>query len=90
MGSWEYKTEGEINMKCGICKAEMEETTVSYTEDIEQGVVVVRYVPAQVCIECGNTWYNMTVASQLEKIVDKFAISIGSEVSVINYTKSVA
>jgi len=77
-------------MKCGICKAEMEETTVSYTEDIEHGVIVVRHVPAKVCTECGNTWYSGTVAAQLEKIVDKFAASAGSEVSVINFTKSVA
>ena len=33
-------------MKCGICKAEMEEKNVTYTEDIEQGVIVVRHVPA--------------------------------------------
>ena len=77
-------------MKCGICKAEMEETTVTYTEDIEQGVIVIRHVPAQVCTECGNTWYSGVIAAQLEKIVDKFAASTGSEVSVINFSKSVA
>ena len=77
-------------MKCGICKAEMEEKTVSYTEDIEEGVIVIRHVPAQVCTECGNIWYSGTVAIQLEKIVDKYAASTESEVSVINYTKSVA
>jgi YgiT-type zinc finger domain-containing protein len=43
-------------MKCGICKAEMEETAVTYTEDIEQGVIVIRHVTAQVCTECGNNW----------------------------------
>ena len=68
----------------------MEETTVTYTEDVEQGVIVIRYVPAQVCTECGNTWYSGTVATQLEKIVDTFAASTGSEVSVINFAKSVA
>jgi YgiT-type zinc finger domain-containing protein len=77
-------------MKCGICKAEMEEGTVTYTEDIDQNVVVVRNVPAYVCTECGNKWYSGTVASQLEKIVEKFASSSGSEVSIINYSKSVA
>jgi len=48
-------------MKCGICKAEIEESTVTYTEDV-----------------------------QLEKMVDQFAASEGSEVSVINFAKSVA
>ena len=77
-------------MKCGICKAETEEKTVTYTEDIEESVVVIRHVPAQVCTECGNIWYSGTVAEQLEKMVDKFASSAGAEVSVVNYTKSVA
>ena len=76
-------------MKCGICKAEMEESTVSYTEDIEQGVIIIRHVPAQVCTECGNTWYSGTVSAQLEKIVDKSTASAGSEVSVINFAKFV-
>ena len=77
-------------MKCGICKAEMEEKSVSYTEDIEEGVIVIRHVPAHVCTECGNTWYSGTVAVQLEKIVDKFAASAGSEISVVDFSRSVA
>lgn len=77
-------------MKCGICKAEMEEKNVTYTEDIEQGVIVVRHVPAHVCTECGNVWYSGTIVNELEKLVDKFAASIGSEVSVINFAKLVA
>jgi len=77
-------------MKCGICKAEMEEKKVTYTEDIEQGVIVVRYVPALVCQECGNVWYSGKVAAELESLVDKLSLSIGSEVSVINFEKLVA
>jgi YgiT-type zinc finger domain-containing protein len=90
MGSWGKKAKGDQNMKCGICKAEMEETKVTYTEDVEQGVIVIRHVPAQVCTECGNTWYSGTTAAQLEKMIDIFESSAGSEVSVINFAKSVA
>ena len=77
-------------MKCGICKAKTEEKTVTYTEDIEQGVIVVRHVPAHVCTECGNIWYSGTVAAELEKLVDQSASSIGSGVSVIDFAKLVA
>jgi YgiT-type zinc finger domain-containing protein len=77
-------------MKCGICKAEMEEKTVTYTEDINQRVIVVRHVPAQVCTECGNIWYSGAVAAELEKLIDMFVSSTGSEVSVINFAKLVA
>ena len=78
-------------MKCGICKADMEEKKVSYTEDIDQSTIVIRHVPAQVCTECGNTWYSIAVAAELEKMVDSFAAAVSlAEISVINYTKSVA
>jgi YgiT-type zinc finger domain-containing protein len=90
VGRWRQKKEGEKTMKCGICKAEMNETTVTYTEDIDQGVIVIRHVPAHVCTECGNKWYNGTVAAQLENMIDRFASSAGTEVSVINFEKSVA
>ena len=77
-------------MKCGICKATMEEQSVTYTEDVNQGVVVVRHVPALVCTECGNIWYTGTVATQLEKLIDTFISLTGSEVSIVDFTKSVA
>jgi YgiT-type zinc finger domain-containing protein len=77
-------------MKCGICKAEMDEKNVTYTEDIEQGVIVIRHVPALVCTECGNTWYSGTTPAQLEKMIDRFAAYTGTEVSVINFEKPAA
>jgi YgiT-type zinc finger domain-containing protein len=77
-------------MKCGICKAEMEEKSVTYTEDLNQGVVVIRHVPANVCTECGNIWYSGTVVAELEKLVDKYESLSGSEVSVVNFSKLVA
>lgn len=77
-------------MKCGICKAEMEEKKVTYTEDLEQGVIVIRHVPAHVCTECGNTWYSGVVVTELEKLVDKYVSLSGSEVSVVNFSKLVA
>ena len=77
-------------MKCGMCKAETEEKKVTYTEDVEQGVIVIRYVPAYVCTECGYTWYTGTIVAELEKLVDKYVALTGSEVSVINFSKLVA
>ncbi len=77
-------------MNCGICKAEMEEKTVTYTEDIDEGVVVIRHVPAFVCTECGNTWYKGTIVAELEKLVDKYMLLTGSEVSIVNFSKLVA
>ena len=60
-------------MKCGICKAEMEETKVTYTGSTVQVVIVIRHVPAYVCTKCQNIWYSETTSAQLERIVSSFA-----------------
>jgi YgiT-type zinc finger domain-containing protein len=80
----------ESIMKCGICNAEMEEKDVTYTEDVDQAVIVIRHVPAHVCTECGNTWYNGTVVAELEKLVDIFVSQSGQDVAIINFVRKIA
>ncbi|GHV36545.1 hypothetical protein AGMMS49546_02080 [Spirochaetia bacterium] len=82
-------------MKCGICKAEMEQKLVTYTEDVcpdgrHNSVIVIRNVPATVCTECGNIWYTGTVAARLEEIVDSIIKTKVTDVAVVNYTEKAA
>jgi YgiT-type zinc finger domain-containing protein len=72
-------------MKCGICKGDMQEQSVTYTEDIGEGVVIIRHVPATVCSECGNVWYSGKVAAQLESMVDAFSKGQGLDVAIETY-----
>jgi YgiT-type zinc finger domain-containing protein len=76
-------------MTCGICKAEAREQLVTYTEDVKDGVVVIRHVPAHVCGECGNTWYSGSVAARIEAIVAQ-AAAVRTEVAVVNYAENAA
>jgi YgiT-type zinc finger domain-containing protein len=77
-------------MKCGICKAETEQKFVTYTEDINNSVVVIRNVPATVCTECGNIWYTGIVVARLEEIVDRIIKSMITGVAVVNYAEKAA
>ncbi|GHV86724.1 hypothetical protein AGMMS50255_0290 [Spirochaetia bacterium] len=77
-------------MKCGICKAETEQKTVTYTEDVNNSVVVIRNVPATVCTECGNIWYAGTVVARLEEIVDHIIKGMVTGVAVVNYVENAA
>jgi YgiT-type zinc finger domain-containing protein len=72
-------------MKCGICKAEMEERGTTYTEDVGDRVVVIRNVPGYVCKECGNIWYKGNIAAQLQTEVDRIIDSTRLEVAVGQY-----
>jgi YgiT-type zinc finger domain-containing protein len=77
-------------MKCGICKAETEQKLVTYTEDVNNSVIVIRNVPATVCTECGNIWYTGTVVARLEEIVDHIIKAKVADVAVVNYADKAA
>ncbi|GHV04545.1 hypothetical protein AGMMS49940_23680 [Spirochaetia bacterium] len=77
-------------MTCGICKAETEQKLVTYTEDVNNSVIVIRNVPATVCTECGNIWYTGTVAARLEEIVDHIIMAKVTDVAVVNYAEKAA
>ena len=72
-------------MKCGICKATTEQKLVTYTEDYNNSVIVIRNVPAFVCTECGNVWYTGTVTARLEEIVSKIISAMVSDISIVKY-----
>jgi YgiT-type zinc finger domain-containing protein len=77
-------------MKCGICKADTQDQLVTYTEDVKQGVVIIRHVPARVCTECGNIWYSGAVAARLEAIVSSVISKVHPEVAVLDYVDCAA
>lgn len=54
---------------CPICHGVKIDSTTSFTVDYNSGVVVVRDVPAKVCMQCGEEWIQDEVASKLEEIV---------------------
>lgn len=54
---------------CPICGGVKNKSTTSFTVDYNTGVVVVRDVPANVCMQCGEEWISDDIASKLEEIV---------------------
>jgi YgiT-type zinc finger domain-containing protein len=63
---------------------------VTYTEDVNDSVIVIRNVPATVCTECGNIWYKGTVVARLEEIVDRCINAVVTDVVVVNYAEKAA
>lgn len=53
-----------------MCKGEKKEGITTYSVDLVFGVVVVRDVPANICIQCGEEWIKPEAAKELEKIVN--------------------
>lgn len=54
---------------CPFCQRVKTDSKTTFTVDFITGLVVVRDVPAKVCVQCGEEWINNDVASKLEEIV---------------------
>ena len=77
-------------MNCFYCKGRTVETRTKFIVDLGGCVVIVKNVPARVCLPCGEASFSDDVAKQLEKIVDAVKRGIMSEVAVIEYSQAVA
>ena len=56
--------------QCPLCQAEQEKSQTTFTIDLGFGVVVIRHVPAHVCLQCGSEWIEDEDMKKIELIVD--------------------
>ncbi|MEI6757900.1 MAG: type II toxin-antitoxin system MqsA family antitoxin [Chlorobium sp.] len=56
---------------CPLCGGEKEPGKTTLTVELGYGLVVIRDVPATVCVLCGADWVNDAVAAEVEKIVEE-------------------
>jgi len=54
---------------CPLCGGDKEPGTTTFAADLGSGVVVVRQVPALVCVNCGDAWIENSAALKLNDIV---------------------
>jgi len=57
--------------RCPLCGGEKRPGKTTFAVDLKFGVVVVRGVPALICMQCGEDWIEEPVAEQLEKLVTR-------------------
>ncbi len=57
--------------KCAICGGKTEHKIVDIPTELKDKFLIVTGVPADVCTQCGEIYYSIDVARELEKIEDK-------------------
>jgi len=68
---------------CALCGGKRVPGIVSYSVDVRGSVVVVRNVPATVCGQCGERWFDDATVERLERIVSE-ARARGVQVEVVS------
>ena len=76
-------------MKCFLCNGNLEEKKVNYVVDLEDTIIIVKGVPARVCTECKEQYFDDEISENIEKIVEQLK-KLKAEVTVVNYSEGVA
>lgn len=76
-------------MKCFMCKGETERKLVNYLVDIDNNIIIIKEVPAYVCKQCGERYFDNDVMKNLEKIIDEVK-RVSMEISIVNYKEKIA
>lgn len=59
----------EKKMKCLFCNGEMEKTTASYTVDRKGYHLFIEKIPAYVCSQCGEKYFEEREAEAIQKMI---------------------
>jgi YgiT-type zinc finger domain-containing protein len=72
-------------MRCLICKnGETRPGTTTFTADREGKTLVVRGVPARVCGQCGEAYFDEATTRRLEEIAEQVR-SVGVQLALHDY-----
>lgn len=76
-------------MECIVCKGLTEKKNVNYILDLNNTIIIIKDVPANVCTKCGEKYFDDNVMENLEKIVNNLR-TISTEMSIVSYKENVA
>ena len=76
-------------MNCFMCKGDLEVKKVNYVVDLEDTIIVIKGVPAKVCTQCGEQYFDDETAENIERIVNQLK-QLRAEVTIVNYKEEVA
>ena len=76
-------------MNCFMCKDGLKEKKVNYLVDLEKSIIIIKGVPAKVCTQCGEQYFDDKTTENIEKIVNELK-KIAAEVTIVSYEEGVA
>lgn len=76
-------------MSCFLCKGNLVLKNVNYMVDLEKTIIIIKGVPAKVCMQCGEQFFDDETAENIERIVNELK-GLDTEVTIVNYKEKVA
>lgn len=58
-------------IKCSVCKGNLIQKKITYTQELEGKFYVVSDVPALVCSQCGEQYLSPVTVDSIQKVIEK-------------------
>ena len=58
-------------IKCSVCKGNLINQKITYTQELEGKVYVVSDVPALVCANCGEQYLSPETVDKIQEVIEK-------------------
>jgi YgiT-type zinc finger domain-containing protein len=75
---------GQIDMTCFYCMGNTEQSVKTHAVTLDRCGIIIKSVPALVCTQGGEVYFQDDTMQRLEEIVDKLE-NIIKEVAIIDY-----
>lgn len=76
-------------MKCFVCKSHMHPSSVNRVVNLSESIIIAKDVPAFVCFQCGESYYEDDIVEKLEVIINNLK-RVLSEIVVVKFADKVA
>jgi YgiT-type zinc finger domain-containing protein len=58
-----------MSERCNLCEGKLTQQSVAYTQFFEGHFVIIEYVPAWVCEQCGEIYYDPEVVDRIQQLI---------------------
>ena len=70
--------------KCSLCKGKLKHDQVNHMVDIDDLIIIIKKVPAEVCKQCGEYYLEHEIALKVEEIIENLKDN-KAEVIIVNF-----
>ena len=75
-------------MNCFYCKGAIEQVLAAFMVELDNCIIVIKNVPTDTCLKCGQKSYSDKVADRIEKITTGMRNTM-TEIAIMHYTENI-
>jgi len=75
--------------ECSLCKGKLKNDQVNHMVDIDDLIIIIKKVPAEVCKQCGEYYLEHEIALKVEEIIENLKDN-KAEVIIVNFDNRAA